>query len=73
MTIKNNSFINIKIKELLKVSGISLSTSNAMAVKRLNSYIALLEKYHVIIPELWQTTTATYVSQDIHRNKLITY
>ena len=41
-------FVNIKIKELLKVTGISTSTSQAMAVNRLNNYLGILEKYQVI-------------------------
>ena len=60
-------FVNIKIKELLRVTGISISTSQAMAVKRLNSYLGILEKYQVISEQI------TYIAEDIRKNKLLRF
>ena len=60
-------FINIKIRELLKVTGISTNTSQTMAVKRLNSYLGILEKYQVISEQI------TYIAEDIRKNKLLRF
>ena len=60
-------FVNIKIKELLKVTGISTSTSQTMAVKRLNSYLGILEKYQIISEQI------TYIAEDIRKNKLLRF
>jgi hypothetical protein len=60
-------FVNIKIKELLRVTGISISTSQAMAVKRLNNYLGILEKYQVISEQI------TYIAEDIRKNELLRF
>lgn len=60
-------FLNIKIKELLKITSISLSTSQAFAAERLNNYLAILEKYHVINEQI------LYNAEDIRKNKLLRF
>lgn len=54
-----------KIFNTFKVTGISTSTSQAMAVKRLNNYLDILEKYQVISEQI------TYIAEDIRKNKLL--
>lgn len=60
-------FIKIKIKELLKISNISLSTSNAMATDRLNRYLRILEKYQVISQPI------TYIADNVKKNTLLNF
>lgn len=64
---KNPYFIKIKIKELLKLGNISLSTSQTMAAKRLNTYLSILDRYHAINLEI------AYIAEDIKKDRLLKF
>lgn len=56
--------INIKLKELLKITGITTHDTLEVAADRLNKYLDILKKYHAI------RNDDIYVTpEDIHNNK----
>jgi len=69
---KNPYFINIKTKELLKLSEIKIRTlSNA--TDRLNDYFAILEKYRAVRPFADLDNDSTVTVEDIRNNNLLSF
>lgn len=64
---KKPYFVKIKIRELLKLGNISLSTSQTMAAKRLNSYLSILDRYHAI------NLVVMYIAEDIRKDRLLKF